>query len=187
MHAAHACVGPHRKSTRAPVQPAQPKTLAGSATKKDTVTKSQRKAIHKAISRSDAVALRDAAKGLPEESPEEYGVAAWGRRFNTHSRSRIDCPLAGCRLRTERFDFARGRRMDCIFYRDGGGFQATDEHDLALPEVYHMGVIDILTPYDLKKKIEHEFKSMTHDKVCLLGTVSPVNVVRRRTRLCRGR
>jgi hypothetical protein len=57
------------------------------------------------------------------------------------------------------------RRMDCVFYRDGGGFRATDEQDVPLDEVYHMGVIDILTPYDWRKRIEHRFKALTHDRV----------------------
>lgn len=32
-------------------------------------------------------------------------------------------------------------------------------------QLYFMGIIDILTPYDLKKKSEHYWKSMTLDKV----------------------
>ena len=55
--------------------------------------------------------------------------------------------------------------MGCLFYADGGGFRATDEQDQPLQEVYHMGVIDILTPYNIKKRIEHGFKSLTHDSV----------------------
>ena len=53
----------------------------------------------------------------------------------------------------------------CAFYRDGGGFQATDEANQTLPEVYHMGIIDILTPYDMKKRLEHGFKSVTSNSV----------------------
>ncbi|KAI8641600.1 hypothetical protein BD408DRAFT_452085 [Parasitella parasitica] len=55
-------------------------------------------------------------------------------------------------------------RRNCAFYSDDGGFQATDENNRAAPSLYFLGIIDILTPYDLKKKSEHFFKSMTQDK-----------------------
>ena len=57
----------------------QPKTLTSKAMT-DVVTKSQRKAIRKAISQSDPVALRDASQGLPNELPEEYDGADRGKR-----------------------------------------------------------------------------------------------------------
>ncbi|KAI8986488.1 hypothetical protein BDB01DRAFT_720192 [Pilobolus umbonatus] len=55
-------------------------------------------------------------------------------------------------------------RINCVFYSDNGGFQATDEVNRPAPSLYFMGVIDILTPYDMKKKSEHFFKSMTQDR-----------------------
>ncbi|KAI7881969.1 SAICAR synthase-like protein [Lichtheimia hyalospora FSU 10163] len=55
-------------------------------------------------------------------------------------------------------------RRNCIFYSDEGGFRSTDEHDRPTSALYYMGIIDILTPYDSKKKSEHFFKSMTQDK-----------------------
>ncbi|KAI8376396.1 uncharacterized protein BYT42DRAFT_574453 [Radiomyces spectabilis] len=55
-------------------------------------------------------------------------------------------------------------RRNCVFYSDDGGFQATDEQDRPSAMLYFMGIIDILTPYDMKKKSEHFFKSMTQDK-----------------------
>ncbi|KAI9489075.1 hypothetical protein BDB00DRAFT_845107 [Zychaea mexicana] len=55
-------------------------------------------------------------------------------------------------------------RRNCIFYSDDGGFRATDENDRPTSVLYYLGVIDILTPYDTKKKSEHFFKSMTQDK-----------------------
>lgn len=51
-----------------------------------------------------------------------------------------------------------------MFYSDEGGFQSTDEQDRPTTTLYYMGIIDILTPYDAKKKSEHFFKSMTQDK-----------------------
>ncbi|KAG0174161.1 Phosphatidylinositol-4-phosphate 5-kinase [Apophysomyces sp. BC1015] len=55
-------------------------------------------------------------------------------------------------------------RRNCVFYSDEGGFQATDELNRPTAVLYFVGVIDILTPYDMKKKSEHFFKSMTQDK-----------------------
>ncbi|KAI9496181.1 hypothetical protein BDB00DRAFT_759104 [Zychaea mexicana] len=55
-------------------------------------------------------------------------------------------------------------RRNCAFYSDEGGFQSTNENDNPTNALYYMGIIDILTPYDSKKKSEHFFKSMTQDK-----------------------
>ncbi|KAG0167138.1 Phosphatidylinositol-4-phosphate 5-kinase [Apophysomyces sp. BC1015] len=55
-------------------------------------------------------------------------------------------------------------RQNCAFYSDEGGFQSTDEYDRPTTSLYFMGIIDILTPYDVKKKSEHFFKSFTQDK-----------------------
>jgi len=62
-------------------------------------------------------------------------------------------------LATEKDD-----RSNCAFYSDDGGFRSTDENDLPTSQLYFMGIIDILTPYDMKKKTEHYWKSMTQDK-----------------------
>ncbi len=45
-----------------------------------------------------------------------------------------------------------------FFVRDEGGFRATDEDDTPLPEVYYMGIIDILQPYNLTKFVESKVK-----------------------------
>ncbi|RCH78628.1 Phosphatidylinositol-4-phosphate 5-kinase, partial [Rhizopus stolonifer] len=55
-------------------------------------------------------------------------------------------------------------RRNCVFYAEEGGLQATDELDRPLPVLYSLGIIDILTPYDIKKKSEHVYKSFTQDK-----------------------
>ncbi|KXN70738.1 hypothetical protein CONCODRAFT_6669 [Conidiobolus coronatus NRRL 28638] len=43
-------------------------------------------------------------------------------------------------------------RVNHMFYKDDGGFLATDEDDMPLNELYCMGIIDIMTPYNFKKR-----------------------------------
>lgn len=57
------------------------------------------------------------------------------------------------------------RRRFCYFYAEDGGLRATDEEDRESILLYFLGVIDILTPYNFKKKTEHLVKSLTQDKV----------------------
>ncbi|EIE79669.1 hypothetical protein RO3G_04374 [Rhizopus delemar RA 99-880] len=65
-------------------------------------------------------------------------------------------------------------RRNCVFYADkSGGFQATDEENKPLPVLYSLGIIDILTPYDMKKKSEHVFKSMTTKDKNGISAVKP--------------
>ncbi|KAI8364649.1 uncharacterized protein BYT42DRAFT_506166 [Radiomyces spectabilis] len=55
-------------------------------------------------------------------------------------------------------------RRYCIFYSEDGGFHSTNEANEETDTIYFMGVIDILTPYNYVKKLEHVWKSMTQDK-----------------------
>ncbi|KAF7723365.1 Phosphatidylinositol-4-phosphate 5-kinase [Apophysomyces ossiformis] len=55
-------------------------------------------------------------------------------------------------------------RRYCVFYAEEGGFRSTDESNSETDKLYFLGVIDILTPYNLKKKAEHFWKSLTQDK-----------------------
>lgn len=50
-----------------------------------------------------------------------------------------------------------------IFRSEGSGFRATDSEGNALDLIYHMGIIDILQPYNMRKKVEHAFKSIKND------------------------
>lgn len=49
-------------------------------------------------------------------------------------------------------------RICSIFEKDDGGFCSTDEDNSPLSEVYYMGIIDILQPYNFSKKVESRFK-----------------------------
>ncbi|KAG1456847.1 hypothetical protein G6F56_006741 [Rhizopus delemar] len=64
-------------------------------------------------------------------------------------------------------------RRNCVFYSDESGFQATDEDNNPLPVLYSLGIIDILTPYDIKKKSEHVFKSITTKDKHGISAVKP--------------
>lgn len=57
------------------------------------------------------------------------------------------------------------RRKRCVFYQNDGGYQSTSNQETPLEEIYFLGIIDILTPYNLKKEIEHFFKSLSYDEV----------------------
>ncbi|KAI1315591.1 Phosphatidylinositol-4-phosphate 5-kinase [Mortierella claussenii] len=55
-------------------------------------------------------------------------------------------------------------RRNCIFYADDGGLLSTDEQNERSEDLYYLGIIDILTPYNYVKKIEHLWKSLSQDK-----------------------
>ncbi|KAI7873257.1 uncharacterized protein EV154DRAFT_431013 [Mucor mucedo] len=59
-----------------------------------------------------------------------------------------------------------GRRK-CKFYADRGGFTSTDGGDNETNTLYFLGIIDILTPYNLKKKAEHLVKGLVQDKATI--------------------
>ncbi|ORX87404.1 SAICAR synthase-like protein [Anaeromyces robustus] len=50
-----------------------------------------------------------------------------------------------------------------IFYHDEGGFRATDINNKELQEIYFLGIIDIFTNYNTKKKLENICKSIYND------------------------
>jgi 1-phosphatidylinositol-4-phosphate 5-kinase len=58
-----------------------------------------------------------------------------------------------------------GDRQHLIFYQDEGGLRATDENNEVLDTIYYLGIIDILTPYGVAKKVEHFWKSLNADRV----------------------
>lgn len=62
-----------------------------------------------------------------------------------------------------------GDRQHFIFYQDDGGLQATDERNESMDMIYYLGVIDILTPWTVKKQIEGIWKGLSADRVCLFS------------------
>lgn len=58
------------------------------------------------------------------------------------------------------------------FTRDFGGFRASDAANSPLPEVYYLGVIDVLQDYNVKKQLAHGWKSMKVEEE-KLSTVEP--------------
>lgn len=62
------------------------------------------------------------------------------------------------------------RRM-CIFYSEDGGFGSSHRDGTPGEELYFLGVIDILTPWGTKKRLEHLFRSIRENS----QTISAVN------------
>jgi 1-phosphatidylinositol-4-phosphate 5-kinase len=58
-----------------------------------------------------------------------------------------------------------GDRQSLIFYQDEGGLRATDEANEPMATIYYLGIIDILTPYSVVKKLEHFWKGLSADRV----------------------
>lgn len=56
-------------------------------------------------------------------------------------------------------------RQNYIFYQDEGGFRGTDDANNPMDQIYYLGIIDILTPYNTSKKLEHIWKGLQADKV----------------------
>lgn len=64
------------------------------------------------------------------------------------------------------------------FTADDGGFRATFADNSPAPETYYLGIIDILTPYSLYKRLEHTFKSIVLPRDAI-SAVNPSMYARR--------
>ena len=64
------------------------------------------------------------------------------------------------------------------FERDDGGYLGTNEQNEALNLLYYIGIIDILTPYTVGKRIEHYWKSIAYNSR-LISAVNPQLYARR--------
>ncbi|KAF9321155.1 Phosphatidylinositol-4-phosphate 5-kinase [Podila horticola] len=69
-------------------------------------------------------------------------------------------------------------RRHCIFYADDGGLLSTNENNDRGEDLYYLGIIDILTPYNYVKKIEHYWKSLSQDKHAI-SSVNPIEYAQR--------
>ncbi len=47
-----------------------------------------------------------------------------------------------------------------IFRANDGGFVSTDEFGEERDEIYYLGIIDILQPYNWRKKLENTYKRL---------------------------
>lgn len=92
-------------------------------------------------------------------SPE---AAAMRKAVRTSAPERIDASSSGSRLSEE--TTSGGAQAD-LFHEDEGGLRAKDEYGQPLDRIYYLGVIDILTPYNTRKKLEHLWKGLSHDSV----------------------
>jgi hypothetical protein len=54
-------------------------------------------------------------------------------------------------------------RYASIFQREKGGYQATTEEGGLYDIVYYFGIIDIFTTYNIKKQLEHTYKSTLYE------------------------
>lgn len=75
-------------------------------------------------------------------------------------------------------------RRHFLFYQDEGGLRATDEANSPEDMIYYLGIIDICTPYNTAKKVEHFWKSMTENAVSPSTTCLMLSDGRQRTISC---
>eukprot|EP01105_Mastigella_eilhardi_P001567 TRINITY_DN1186_c0_g1_i19.p1 TRINITY_DN1186_c0_g1~~TRINITY_DN1186_c0_g1_i19.p1 ORF type:complete len:527 (+),score=148.94 TRINITY_DN1186_c0_g1_i19:1258-2838(+) len=66
-----------------------------------------------------------------------------------------------------------------IFSCEEGGYGATDDYDLPCGERYYLGIIDILQPYNMRKKVEHALKAITAQEKEEISCVDPAKYSKR--------
>ncbi|CAX42635.1 1-phosphatidylinositol-4-phosphate kinase, putative [Candida dubliniensis CD36] len=55
-------------------------------------------------------------------------------------------------------------RSKYVFYGHDGGIRATNEENIPTSEIYYLGIIDCLTNYSLKKRLETCWRSLSHPR-----------------------
>lgn len=75
-------------------------------------------------------------------------------------------------------------RQYFVFYQDEGGYRATDEFNEPIDTIYYLGIIDICTPYNAIKKVEHLWKGLRADRVSreIISARVDINLVFRSTK-----
>lgn len=106
------------------------------------------------FSRGNKDNIRERSMMIYEPTTPKLGSGA-----PAFKQSNISAAIAG-----DSAGLPQERKM-CIFYGDDGGFRSSTAEGDSSDELYFLGVIDILTPYTVTKRIEHVFKSLQHDSV----------------------
>lgn len=102
------------------------------------------------------------AKGLPAD-------AALVRRAMRHSQTKsLGEGKNTIKLPDE--DMCGYDRSHLLFYQDEAGLRATDESNDPESTIYYLGIIDILTPWTMVKKVEGIWKGLSADR----HKISPV-------------
>lgn len=60
-------------------------------------------------------------------------------------------------------------RSKYVFYGHDGGIRATTEDNVPTGEIYYLGIIDCLTNYSLKKRLETMWRSLSHQRSTILA------------------
>lgn len=60
-------------------------------------------------------------------------------------------------------------RSKYVFYGHDGGIRATSEENIPTSEIYYLGIIDYLTNYSLKKRLETCWRSLSHPRNTILA------------------
>jgi len=118
--------------------------------------------------------IRDSTLSIIEPNPESLNKKFETKRTNKSKKDPMAMALARAMAETEPVSLETSSstlpesipkvKKHFIFYRDDGGFRATDENNIELQEIYFLGIIDIFTNYNMKKKIENICKSVISDK-----------------------
>lgn len=60
-------------------------------------------------------------------------------------------------------------RSSSTFYGHDGGIRATDGDNMPLPEIYYLGIIDCLTHYSFRKRLETSWRLLLHLRATILA------------------
>lgn len=58
-------------------------------------------------------------------------------------------------------------RSKYVFYGHDGGIRATSEDNVPVQEIYYLGIIDFLTKYNWKKRLETIWRSLSHPRATI--------------------
>ncbi|KAK7022833.1 Phosphatidylinositol-4-phosphate 5-kinase [Paramarasmius palmivorus] len=120
--------------------------------------------------------ISSGVKGKGKEKEEDGNVISekeepiLDRRQQGDEKGESDNEREDSVLGLDAMDAQTMDRTHFVFYQDEGGLRATDENNENMDMIYYLGVIDILTPYNGLKKVEHFWKGLSADR----HKISPV-------------